>query len=59
MRRREYSLCSAGGPAKWLKQLPLAHRLGRPQPVTTDSQARTAGDLANLVAGGLLGEHPH
>ncbi|GAA1190626.1 transcriptional regulator, TetR family [Prauserella alba] len=46
-------------PVAGLVQLPLAHRLGRPRPVTAESQARTARDLANLIAGGLLGEHPH
>ncbi|WP_350275096.1 TetR family transcriptional regulator [Kribbella sp. HUAS MG21] len=41
-------------PVAALVQLPLAHRLGRPQPVTRESQLRTARELANLIADGLL-----
>lgn len=44
-------------PVAALVQLPLAHRLGRPQPVTRESRARTARELADLIAGGLLGRH--
>lgn len=46
-------------PVAGLLQLPLAHRLGRAQPVTRESQARTAGELANLIVDGLFGRHPH
>ena len=42
-------------PVAGLVQLPLAHRLGRPQPVTRESQARTARALAELVVDGLFG----
>ncbi|RZQ65954.1 TetR/AcrR family transcriptional regulator [Amycolatopsis suaedae] len=42
-------------PVAALLQLPLAHRLGRPQPVTRESQERTARELADLIADGLLG----
>ncbi|GHE76595.1 putative transcriptional regulator, TetR [Amycolatopsis deserti] len=42
-------------PVAALVQLPLAHRLGRAHPVTRESQERTAGELANLIADGLLG----
>lgn len=44
-------------PVAGLVQLPLAHRLGRAEPVTGESQARTARELADLIAGGLLGRH--
>ena len=46
-------------PASGLLQLPLAHRLGRAQPVTRESQARTAAEFANLIVDGLFGRHPH
>jgi AcrR family transcriptional regulator len=45
-------------PVAGLLQLPLAHRLGRAQPVTRESQARTADELANLIVDGLFGRHP-
>ncbi|UQS22908.1 TetR/AcrR family transcriptional regulator [Amycolatopsis thermalba] len=45
-------------PVAALVQLPLAHRLGRPQRVTRESQTRTARELADLIADGLLGRPP-
>ncbi|MEU6560519.1 TetR/AcrR family transcriptional regulator [Nocardia nova] len=42
-------------PVAGLVQLPLAHRLGRAEPVTRESQERTAGELADLIVEGLLG----
>jgi len=42
-------------PVSGLVQLPLAHRLGRPRPVTRESQERTARELAELITDGLLG----
>ncbi|GAA3526151.1 TetR/AcrR family transcriptional regulator [Amycolatopsis ultiminotia] len=42
-------------PVAALVQLPLAHRLGRARPVTPESQARTARELADLIVDGLLG----
>ncbi|BCK53682.1 TetR/AcrR family transcriptional regulator [Nocardia wallacei] len=42
-------------PVAALVQLPLAHRLGRPEPVTRESQERTARQLADLITEGLLG----
>lgn len=45
-------------PVAGLVQLPLAHRLGRAEPVTRDGQLRTARQLADLIADGLLGRHP-
>ncbi len=42
-------------PVAGLVQLPLAHRLGRAQPVTRESQARTARELAELIVDGLFG----
>lgn len=42
-------------PVAGLVQLPLARRLGRADPVTRESQARTARQLADLIADGLLG----
>ncbi|UKD57926.1 MULTISPECIES: TetR/AcrR family transcriptional regulator [Amycolatopsis] len=45
-------------PVAALVQLPLAHRLGRPAPVTRESQERTARQLARLIADGLLGPEP-
>lgn len=45
-------------PVAGLVQLPLAHRLGRAEPVTRESQARTARELADLIVDGLLGRHP-
>ncbi|GAB3576291.1 TetR/AcrR family transcriptional regulator [Amycolatopsis endophytica] len=45
-------------PVAGLVQLPLAHRLGRARPVTRESQARTAHELASLVTDGLLGRRP-
>lgn len=42
-------------PVAGLVQLPLAHRLGRPAPVTRDTQMRSARELADLIATGLLG----
>ncbi|PXY18789.1 TetR family transcriptional regulator [Prauserella flavalba] len=42
-------------PVAGLVQLPLAHRLGRAQPVTRESQERTARELADLIVDGLLG----
>lgn len=44
-------------PVAALVQLPLAHRLGRVAPVTRESQERTARELADLIAEGLLGRH--
>ncbi|PXY26662.1 TetR family transcriptional regulator [Prauserella coralliicola] len=45
-------------PVAGLVQLPLAHRLGRAEPVTRESQTRTARELADLIVNGLLGPHP-
>ncbi|KAA5830100.1 TetR/AcrR family transcriptional regulator [Saccharopolyspora hirsuta] len=45
-------------PVAALVQLPLAHRLGRPRPVTGESQARTARELADLIADRLLSRNP-
>ncbi|WP_037360525.1 TetR/AcrR family transcriptional regulator [Amycolatopsis orientalis] len=45
-------------PVAGLMQLPLAHRLGRPQPVTPETQAHTARQLADLITDGLLNQ-PH
>ncbi|MFD2801227.1 hypothetical protein ACFS2C_17680 [Prauserella oleivorans] len=45
-------------PVAGLVQVPLAQRLGRPQPVTRESQERTARQLAELIVDGLLGDHP-
>lgn len=42
-------------PVAALVQLPLAHRLGRPAPVTRESQEHTARRLADLITEGLLG----
>ncbi|GAB3565237.1 hypothetical protein GCM10027445_10390 [Amycolatopsis endophytica] len=42
-------------PVAGLVQLPLATRLGREQPITTESQERTARQLADLVLSGLFG----
>lgn len=42
-------------PVAGLVQLPLARRLGRAMPVTRESQARTARELAELVVDGALG----
>ncbi|WP_280277210.1 TetR/AcrR family transcriptional regulator [Nocardia wallacei] len=42
-------------PVAALVQLPLAHRLGRPAPVTRESQEHTARRLADLIIEGLLG----
>jgi hypothetical protein len=42
-------------PVAGLVQLPLAHRLGRAAPVTRETQMRTARELADLIATGLLG----
>ncbi|MCX2730607.1 TetR/AcrR family transcriptional regulator [Saccharopolyspora sp. NFXS83] len=44
-------------PVAGLVQLPLARRLGRAQPITRESQERTARELADLIADGLLGPH--
>ncbi|AXB48240.1 TetR family transcriptional regulator [Amycolatopsis albispora] len=44
-------------PVAGLVQLPLAHRLGRAEPVTRESQERTARQLADLVVDGLLGRN--
>ena len=46
-------------PVAGLVQLPLAHRLGRPEPVTRESQERTARDLADLIVDGLLCRSGH
>ncbi|WP_280265677.1 TetR/AcrR family transcriptional regulator [Nocardia wallacei] len=46
-------------PVAGLVQLPLAHRLGRPDPGTPQSQARTARELADLIVDGLLGRDSH
>lgn len=43
-------------PIAGLVQLPLAYRLGRSNPVTHDSQLRTARELAQLVTRSLLGD---
>ncbi|NKQ51404.1 TetR/AcrR family transcriptional regulator [Amycolatopsis sp. K13G38] len=45
-------------PVAGLVQLPLAHRLGRARPVTRETQERTARELADLIADGLLGRAP-
>ncbi len=45
-------------PVAALVQLPLADVLGRPQRVTRESQTRTARELADLIADGLLGRPP-
>lgn len=45
-------------PVAGLVQLPLAHRLGRTDPGTPESQERTAHALADLILDGLLGHHP-
>ncbi|WP_084259028.1 TetR/AcrR family transcriptional regulator [Microtetraspora malaysiensis] len=42
-------------PVAGLVQLPLASRLGRKQPITAKSQAKTAQRLADLIVDGLLG----
>lgn len=45
-------------PVAALVQLPLAHRLGRPRPVTRQSQSQTATQLATLITNALLGPPP-